>query len=64
MDGPVEVEARGREFSDREPLYYALIDRFGRVICDTLNADHLFTPEEGKIHLEALAGAMNRELAA
>jgi hypothetical protein len=63
MDGPFEVDVRGREHSEKDPQYYVLTDRFGRVICDTLNADHRFTMEEGKVHLEALAGALNREMA-
>lgn len=63
MDGPFEVDVRGRVPSEIDPQYYVLLDRFGRVICDTLNADHRFTIDEGRQHLEALAGALNRELA-
>lgn len=63
MDGPFEVNIRGREFSEKDPQYYVLQDRFGRIICDTLNADSSFTVKEGELHLKALAGALNRELA-
>lgn len=63
MDGPFEVDSRGKEHSEHDPRYYVITDRFGREICDTLNCHHTFTTEEQKAHLEELAAALNREMA-
>lgn len=59
MDAPLEVDSRGRG-TERDPTYYVITDRFGRVICDTLNCDHLFAPHEQRAALEALACSLNK----
>jgi hypothetical protein len=59
MDLPVEVDSRGRG-TERDPTYYVLTDRFGRVIVDTLNCDSRFEPKEQKEALEEMARALNQ----
>jgi ABC-type oligopeptide transport system substrate-binding subunit len=58
MDLPVETDSRGRG-TEGDPRYHVVVDRLGRVICDTLNSDHRFSTEEGRRHLDALVDAMN-----
>jgi len=61
MDGPLEIDSRGRD-THNDPRYYVITDRFGREICDTLNCHHLFTLEEQERMMLDLCAAMNRSL--
>ena len=62
MDLPVEVDSRCKG-TERDPTYYVITDRMGRVICDTLNCDHLFAPHEQKAAMENLARGLNQMVA-
>jgi hypothetical protein len=62
MDLPVEVDSRGKG-TENDPRYYVITDRMGRVICDTLNCDHLFTPYEQKAAMEDIARGFNQYIA-
>ena len=59
MDGPLEVDSEGTG-TENNPRYYVIIDRFGRVICDTLNSDYRFSPEEGYNALKDLVDTWNK----
>jgi hypothetical protein len=62
MDLPVEVDSRGKG-TENNPRYYVITDRMGRVICDTLNCDARFAPEDQKFAMESLANGLNQMVA-
>lgn len=59
MDAPFEVDSRGKG-TESNPTYYVITDRMGRVICDTLNCDHLFAAHEQRAALEEMVRAFNK----
>ena len=61
MDVPLEVDSRGKG-TDGDPTYYVITDRFGRIICDTLNCDFIFEPKIERKQLEDLAAALNKSM--
>jgi hypothetical protein len=61
MDGPLEVDSRGKENSEHDPRYYVVTDKHGHVICDTLNCHYNFTQDEQRAALEDLVATWNRQ---
>lgn len=59
MDAPLEVDSRGKG-TETDPRYYVITDRMGRVICDTLNCDFMFTQDEQRAAMEEFARAVNK----
>lgn len=62
MDLPLSFDRRGKEGSPaHDPEHYVITDRFGRILCDTLNCDSSFTIEEQQEIVANIVMTMNRE---